>query len=98
MKAGDKVVCVNDNNLYHIPVRSICEGIIYTLSEVFTCKCGNVYVRLSEVNKNFLMWCPKCDIFEECIMYFHIERFRPLEKAENTEKEHVSIKAPIVNN
>jgi len=38
MKAGDKVVCINDNNLYHIPVRSICKGIIYTLTEVFTCR------------------------------------------------------------
>jgi hypothetical protein len=59
MKAGDKVVCVNDNNLYHIPVRSICEAIIYTLTEVFTCKCGNVYVRLAEVNKKLNMWFPK---------------------------------------
>lgn len=97
MKAGDKVVCVNDNNLYHIPVRSICEGIIYTLTEVFICKCGNVYVRLKEVNKVFNMWCPKCNIFEDQIMYFHIERFRPLEQAENVEIEHISIKAPFVN-
>ena len=24
MKPGDKVICINDNNLYRIPVRSIC--------------------------------------------------------------------------
>ncbi len=97
MKVGDKVVCVNDNNLYQIPVRSICEGIIYTLTEVFTCKCGSIYVRLKEVNKELKMWCPKCDILEDQIMYFHIERFRPLEHTENTEKEHISIKESILN-
>lgn len=98
MKVGDKVVCIDDNNLYHIPVRSICEGIIYTLTEIFTCKCGNVYVRLKEVNKNMNMWCPKCNIFEDTTMYFHIERFRPLEENENYEKEKISIKEPILKN
>jgi len=97
MKYADKVISVNDNNLYDIPVRSICGGIIYTLSEVFTCKCGNVYVRLVEVNKNFNMWCPACNAFENTIMYFHIERFRLLDQAENTEKENSSIKEPIYN-
>jgi hypothetical protein len=95
MKTGDKVICINDRNLYRIPVRSICKGIIYTLSEVFTCKCGNVYVRLSEVNKNYKMWCPKCDIHEHTIMYFHIERFRPVDQVEYTEVEHITTKAPI---
>lgn len=97
MKSGDKVICINDNNLYAIPVRSICEGIIYTLSEVFTCKCGNIYVRLVEVNKAFRMWCPKCNTFENTIMYFHIERFRPLEHAENQEIEYRSIEESILN-
>lgn len=96
MKAGDKVVCINDKNLYRIPVKNICEGIIYTLSGVFTCKCGNVYVRLKEVNKIFNMWCPKCNIFEDTTMYFHIERFRLLEESENNEKEEISIKEPIL--
>jgi len=83
MKPGDKAICINDNNLYEIPVRSICKGLIYTISEVFKCKCGNVYVRLAEVNKVFNMWCPKCNTFEDCPMNFHIERFRLLEEAEN---------------
>ena len=97
MKAGDKVICINDNNLYRIPVYSICAGIIYTLSEVFTCSCGNVYVRLVEVDKNFKMWCPKCNTFQDCKMFFHIERFRLLDQDENTEKEYDSIKAPVLH-
>jgi|GEM_PF-2620745 hypothetical protein len=97
MKAGDKVLCINDNNLYHIPVRCICEGLIYTLAEVFTCKCGNVYVRLEEVYKDFNMWCPKCNTFQYTKMFFHIERFRLLDQGENTEKEYGSIKAPVHN-
>jgi hypothetical protein len=97
MKAGDKVICINDNNLYHIPVRSICAGIIYTLTEIFTCKCGNVYVRLKEVNKKLNMWCPKCDVFEYTTMYFHIERFRPLEQSFNTKEEKKRIKEPALN-
>ena len=89
MEPGDKVVCINDKNWYQIPVRCICEGLIYTLTEIFTCKCGNVYVRLAEVDKYMDMWCPKCDKMEFTKMYFHIERFRKLEhgQAENTEKE-----------
>lgn len=100
MNPGDKVICINDNNLYHIPVRSICAGIIYTLSDVFKCSCGNVYVRLVEVDKNFNMWCPKCDTFRYTKMFFHIERFRLLDQAENTEKEYdsaqTSVKVPIL--
>jgi len=95
MKAGEKVVCINDNNLYHIPVRSICEGIIYTLTEVFTCACGNVYVRLAEVNWEFNMWCPKCDASKSCTMYFHKERFRLLDHEEQAEERHVSKKEPV---
>jgi phage FluMu protein Com len=95
MKAGDKVICINDKNLYHIPVRSICAGIIYTLTEVYTCKCGKVYVRLAEVNRKLTMWCPKCNVFEYTTMYFHIERFRPLEQSEDTEKEGISIKTHV---
>ena len=78
-KPGDKVICINDNNLYHVPVRCICAGLIYTVSEVFRCKCGNVYIRLDEVYKFYNMWCPKCNTSDYTIMYFHIERFRPLE-------------------
>ena len=95
MKPGDKIICINDHNLCQIPVRSICEGIIYTLSEVFTCRCGNVCVRLVEVNKEFNMWCPKCNTFKSTSMYFHIERFRPLDQIENTEKERRSIQELI---
>lgn len=87
MKPGDKVICINDNNLYHIPVRCICKGIIYTIMEVFKCKCGNVYVRLEEVNKYYRMWCPGCDVYSNTIMFFHIERFRLLDQEENTGDE-----------
>ena len=87
MKPGDKVICINDRNLYHIPVRCICAGIIYTLTEVFECKCGNIYVRLAEVDRHLSMWCPKCDEFNSTRMYFHIQRFRPLDQAENIETE-----------
>jgi hypothetical protein len=99
MNPGDKVICINDNNLYHIPVRCICSGLIYTLTEVFRCKCGNVYVRLAEVDKFYNMWCPKCDVFSYTKMFFHIERFRKLDQSENTEKEtkKESVKVPVVN-
>lgn len=101
MNPGDKVICINDNNLYRIPVRSICTGIIYTLSDVFKCSCGNVYVQLVEVDKIFNMWCPKCDVFRYTKMFFHIKRFRLLDQAENTEKECDSaktrVKLPLLN-
>jgi phage FluMu protein Com len=97
MKPGDKVICINDNNLYHIPVRSICAGIIYTITEVFKCKCGNIYVRLAEVDKYLNMWCPKCDTFSYVKMYFHIERFRLLEQAEDSESEYHTEKVPLTN-
>lgn len=89
MKIGDKVVCVDDQNWYHIPVHSICADIIYTISDVFTCTCGNVYVRLAEVNKRSNMWCPKCDTFEDTIMYFHIERCRKFDQDEHSEEIEV---------
>jgi phage FluMu protein Com len=95
MKPGDKVVCVNDKNLYHIPVRGICEDLIYTLTEVFQCKCGNVYVRLAEVDRYFDIWCPKCNTFTYTKMFYHIERFRPLEFNENSEKEQDKQKEPV---
>ena len=97
MKPGDKVVCINDRNLYEIPVRSICEGIIYTLSEIFDCRCGNVYVRLVEVDKLFNMWCPKCDIINYTKMFFHIERFRLLDKVEEIEKEFKIKEVTVLN-
>ena len=97
MKSGDKVVCINDENLYHIPVRNICAGIIYTISDVFTCKCGNVYVRLAEVNKVFNMWCPKCKTYEDTIMYFHIERFRPLDEEKHTNVNVIQKEVPVIN-
>lgn len=97
MKAGDKVICINDNNLYHIPVRCICAGIIYTLAEVFTCRCGNVYVRLVEVNKNYTMWCPECNSFNFCRMFFHIERFTLLEQEEDVEEGLLRVKEPALN-
>ena len=87
MKPGDKVICINDKNWYDIPVRCICEGLVYKLTEVFTCKCGNIYVRLAEVDKYMDMWCPKCNITEFTRMYFHIERFRKIDHSENSEKE-----------
>jgi len=94
MRIGDKVVCIDDRNLYHIPVLSICEGIIYTLSDVFQCRCGNVYVRLNEVNKFYSMWCPQCDIFEHTIMYFHVERFRRLDEVVNSEEGDMVVEEP----
>lgn len=97
MKPGDKAICVNDDNLYTIPVRSICKGLVYTIMEVFECKCGNVYIRLAEVNKKFNMWCPKCDTFEYCLMYFHIERFRLMEGNEAEEKETIKQENPVLN-
>ena len=95
MKAGDKVICVNDKNFYHIPVRGICEGIIYTVSEVFRCKCGNYYVRLAEVDKNCTMWCPKCDATTYTKAFYHIERFRILGHSGNLKQEIKSNKVFI---
>jgi hypothetical protein len=43
------------------------------------------------------MWCPKCDVFEYTTMYFHIERFRPLEQTLKTEEEKKRIKEPALN-
>lgn len=103
MKPGDKVLCVNDKNWYRIPVRGICEGLIYTLTGVFTCSCGNIYVRLAEANTYLNMWCPGCNVMEYTKMYFHIERFRKIEEGEitgeetekETEKEKEKEKEPI---
>lgn len=92
MKPGDKVVCVNDKNWYRIPVRGICEGLTYTIDEVFECRCGNVYVRLSEVRDFRDMWCPGCNTMEYTRGYYHIERFRKIEEEEMTEKEDVKEK------
>lgn len=89
MISGDKVLCINDKNWYEIPVRGICEGLIYTLSEVFECRCGNIYVRLSEVPDYLNMWCPKCNSTEFTRMYFHIERFRKIDEEENSQKETI---------
>ena len=89
MQPGDKVLCINDKNWYKIPVRGICEGLIYTLSEVFECRCGNIYVRLSEVPGFLNMWCPACNSTEFSRMYFHIERFKKIEEAENSQKETI---------
>jgi len=97
MKTGDKVVCINDENLYRIPVRNICAGIIYTISDVFTCRCGNVYVRLAEVNKMFNMWCPSCNTFTDTIMYFHIDRFRLLDENEQSEEIELLKEVPVGN-
>jgi hypothetical protein len=97
MKPGDKVICVDDRNWYSIPVRCICAGLIYTLTEVFQCKCGNIYVRLAEVDKPFHMWCAKCDVTTYTTMFFHIERFRPLEEEEYSERQHYIKKVPVVN-
>jgi len=52
-------------------------------------------VRLKEVNKKLDMWCPKCGVFEYTTMYFHIERFRPLEQSENSEKKYDKINEPV---
>ena len=87
MIPGDKVLCINDKNWYDIPVRGICEGLVYTLTEVFKCKCGNIYVRLAEVKDFLEMWCPGCNAKEFTRMYFHIERFRKLDQEENVVKE-----------
>ena len=101
MKPGDKVICINDKNWHEIPVRCICAGLIYTVKEVFTCSCGNVYLRLIEVDKYFNMWCPGCNTYQNTKMFFHIERFRKLD--ENTEKnkekesEHVEIPVKTVS-
>ena len=87
MIPGDKVLCINDKNWYDIPVRGICEGLVYTLTEVFKCKCGNIYVRLAEVGNFLEMWCPGCNTKEFTRMYFHIERFRKLDQEECGVKE-----------
>ena len=87
MQPGDKVLCINDKNWYKIPVRGICEGLIYTLAEVFECRCGNIYVRLVEVSNFLDMWCPRCNTTEFTRMYYHIERFRKIEEEENSKKE-----------
>jgi hypothetical protein len=89
MISGDKVLCINDKNWYEIPVRGICEGLIYTLSEVFECRCGNIYVRLSEVPDYLNMWCPTCNTTEFTRMYFHIERFRKIDEEENSQKDTI---------
>lgn len=89
MQPGDKVLCINDKNWYKIPVRGICEGLVYTIDEVFICRCGNIYVRLVEVNGLLDMWCPKCNTMEFTRMYFHIERFRKIDEAENSQKETI---------
>lgn len=92
MEPGDKVICINDKNWYEIPVRCICAGLIYTIKEVFICTCGNVYVRLMEVDIFSNMWCPGCNTFQDTKMFFHIERFRKLDEntEENTDKESES--------
>jgi hypothetical protein len=56
-----------------------------------------VYVRLAEVNKKLNMWFPKWEVYEYCTMYFHIERFKPLEQAENTREEEISTKVSLPN-
>ena len=89
MKVGDKVLCINDKNWYKIPVRGICEGLIYKLTEVFECKCGNIYVRMAEVTWNLEMWCPGCNTMEFTRIFYHIERFRKIEEGEMTDKESV---------
>ena len=89
MQPGDKVLCINDKNWYDIPVRGICEGLVYTLTEVFKCKCGNIYVRLSEVPDFLNMWCPGCNTTEFTRMYFHIERFKKIDEEENSQKETI---------
>ncbi|HBE42840.1 MAG TPA: hypothetical protein DDW27_16880 [Bacteroidales bacterium] len=90
MRPGDKVLCINDKNWYKIPVRGICEGLIYTLTEVFECKCGNIYVRLAEVYDFMDMWCPSCNTMEFTTGYYHIERFRKIDQEENSEKETIA--------
>jgi hypothetical protein len=99
MKPGDRVICIDDRNWYAIPVRCICAGLIYTVKEVFTCRCGNVYVRLSEVDKYYNMWCAGCDVTEYTKMYFHIERFRLAGKEESREEieEKAEISFPNLN-
>ena len=94
MRVGDKVICVDDRNYYHVPTRGICKGIIYTLSGIFTCVCGNIYVNLKEVNRRYNMWCAKCNVTESTPAYYHIERFRPLEESEDSKNEEINIKAP----
>jgi hypothetical protein len=96
MKPGDKVICIDGTDWYPIPVLGICAGQIYTIIEIFTCRCGNVYVRLGELDIYFNMWCAKCNIFSYTKMYFHIERFRLLQdESEDTEKESENVKAPL---
>lgn len=99
MKPGDKVVCINDNNWYAVPVRSICAGLIYTVKDVFTCDCGNVYLHLMEVDKYHKMWCPGCDKTSFTKMFFHIERFRLIDQQENHEEifDNIMVSNPIVN-
>jgi len=97
MKPGDKVICIDDNKWHNVPVIGICAGIIYIIDEIFTCKCGNVYVRLVEVNKFANMWCAKCDRTTRTRLYYYIQRFRLLDQAENIEKEVISRKEPVMN-
>jgi hypothetical protein len=96
MKPGDKVICIDDSNWYSIPVMGIHAGSIYTVKEVFNCKCGNVYVHLIELDIDFNMWCEKCNIFSYTRMFFHIERFQLLsDQAEDTEKEFENVKIQL---
>ena len=97
MKPGDKVVCINDNNWYAVPVRCLCAGLIYTVKDVFTCDCGNVYLHLMEVDKYYKMWCPGCAVTSFTKMFFHIERLRLLEQQGNQEEvsEHGKVQMPL---
>jgi hypothetical protein len=95
MKPGDKVLCINDKNWYKIPVRGICEGLTYEIDEVFKCRCGNIYVRLSEVCDFREMWCPGCNTMEFARGYYHIERFRKIEEGEEEMTEKVTEKKKV---
>jgi hypothetical protein len=95
MKPGDKVICIDDRNWHYVPVIGICAGIIYTIDEIFACKCGNVYVCLSEVTRFSNMWCAKCDNTQWVRMYYYIQRFRLLDQAEDSEEEIVRKGEPL---
>jgi hypothetical protein len=96
MKPGDKVICIDDSNWHPVAVIGICAGIIYTIDEIFTCKCGNVYVRLKEVDRYVYMWCAKCDRTTFARLYYYIERFRLLDQEENAEEEIMSIEETLM--
>lgn len=79
-KVGQKVICIESH-----PYGFIKKGLIYIISSLYKCKCGDTHIGVKNINHPGYTVCPKGGYID--MACFYSKRFAPIIEDKSAIKE-----------